>query len=222
MTLPRPAGVRGRRIGWILFGPAGLVVQLALGLAAVVLLVSAPDLRPTFEDGFIVDTPLPAMLAAGRDRNRRRTAARGRPRAGRRPLRRAQPNVHQPPALRDRLSDGPHRTVGAPATAAGRTDRCRNDFGRRHPGTPAGRRAVSAGGHAPAGTGGRPRPGPAQGHRPGLPDRDLHAHRRLRTVRVGHPEPQSLGHQGCGRAGGVAPRDRSTTVDCSPPPAGAK
>ena len=26
-----PAGVRGRRVGWILFGPAALVVQLALG-----------------------------------------------------------------------------------------------------------------------------------------------------------------------------------------------
>jgi putative peptide zinc metalloprotease protein len=54
--------VRGRRIGRILFGPTGLVVQLILGLAAVVLLVCVPDLRPTFEDGFIVDAPLAAML----------------------------------------------------------------------------------------------------------------------------------------------------------------
>ncbi|HEY5846737.1 MAG TPA: hypothetical protein VIT42_08110 [Microlunatus sp.] len=57
------APVRCRRIGRFLFGPTGLVIQLVLGLAAIVLLVSAPDLRPTFEDGFIVDTPLAAMLA---------------------------------------------------------------------------------------------------------------------------------------------------------------
>ena len=57
-----PAPVRGRWIGRLLFGPAGLLVQLALGLIAVVLLVSTPELRPTFEDGFIVDAPLPAML----------------------------------------------------------------------------------------------------------------------------------------------------------------
>jgi len=57
-----PAAVRGRRIGRLLFGTAGLVAQLALGSVAVVLLVFVPDLRPTFEDGFIVDAPLPAML----------------------------------------------------------------------------------------------------------------------------------------------------------------
>jgi len=37
-------------------------VCAAMGLAAVVLLLSTPDLRPTFEDGFIVESPLPAML----------------------------------------------------------------------------------------------------------------------------------------------------------------
>jgi hypothetical protein len=57
-----PAPVRGRSIGGLLFGPVGLVVQLVLGSVAIVLLVSKPVLRPTFEDGFIVDTPLPAML----------------------------------------------------------------------------------------------------------------------------------------------------------------
>jgi hypothetical protein len=57
-----PEPVRGRTLGRILFGPVGLVGQLALGLVAVVLLIREPDLRPTFEDGFIVDSPLPAIL----------------------------------------------------------------------------------------------------------------------------------------------------------------
>ncbi len=54
--------VPGRTVGRLLFGPAGLVGQLALALVAVVLLVLEPGLRPTFEDGFIVDSPLAAML----------------------------------------------------------------------------------------------------------------------------------------------------------------
>jgi hypothetical protein len=57
-----PAPVRGRTVGRILFGPVGLVAQLALGLVAVGLLIREPGLRPSFEDGFIVDTPLPAIL----------------------------------------------------------------------------------------------------------------------------------------------------------------
>ena len=59
-TGPQP--VRGRTVGRILFGPIGLVGQLALGSVALALLIHEPDLRPTFEDSFIVDAPLPAIL----------------------------------------------------------------------------------------------------------------------------------------------------------------
>ena len=188
MTLPPPqvSAVAGSA-GFSSARPA-LVVQLALGWPRSCCCCSHPTCdRPTRTASSSIRRWW--QCCAGRARNRRRSAARGRPRAGRRALRRAEPTVHQSPALRDRLSDGPHRTVGAPATAAGRAHRCRNDFGRRHSGCPAGRRADAAGGPAPAGTGGRPRPGSAQDHRPGLPDRGVHAHRRLRAVRVGHPKP---------------------------------
>lgn len=56
------APVRGQRFGRLLFGPVGLAVQLVLGAAAAGLLVVDPALRPTFVDGFIVDSPLPAMV----------------------------------------------------------------------------------------------------------------------------------------------------------------
>jgi len=54
--------VRGSRIGRFLFGPVGMLAQIALGLAGIGLLVSGPELRPTFEDAFIFAAPLPSML----------------------------------------------------------------------------------------------------------------------------------------------------------------
>ena len=203
-----PVKVRGQRIGKFFFGPVGLVIQLAFGLAAVVLLLSTPDLRPTFEDGFIVESPLPAMLLL---------AAVG--------------------TATGLLHEVAHQLAAARYGVRSRISVSRRLFvivyqtdltglwglSRRQRTVP-----ISAGmisdaailgllllaalylleGTPPPSTFAYPRTDPAESHCTGIPDRSFHAYRCLCTLRVSHQEPQSLGNKGCRRAGNATPRDR--------------
>jgi putative peptide zinc metalloprotease protein len=53
---------RGHRLGRLLFGRTGLLVQGALAVAGVVLLVAEPALRPVYTDAIVTGTPLASIL----------------------------------------------------------------------------------------------------------------------------------------------------------------
>lgn len=60
---PGPAGRPfGQTFGRVVFGPVGMLVQVAIVLAALVVLVRRPELRPTYRDYVPFSSPLASLL----------------------------------------------------------------------------------------------------------------------------------------------------------------
>jgi hypothetical protein len=53
---------RGKRLGRLLYGPAGLGLQLGLTVAGLAVLITQPTLRPHYTDAIVTDIPLASLL----------------------------------------------------------------------------------------------------------------------------------------------------------------
>jgi putative peptide zinc metalloprotease protein len=61
---PRLGPPRGQRLGRILYGRAGLAVQLALAAAGLIVMIAQAGLRPHYTDAIVTDVPLASLLIA--------------------------------------------------------------------------------------------------------------------------------------------------------------